>query len=602
MINLKAVSAQNKWKFSREIKINKFEVAKATFKRKSLFKIDKYFIYSFIPLCLFFTWRCYTLYEPGSEYPISTNMDSMKHVIRAYFLSSTGIESINVNYLHLPQGLDPYHYFEAWTVAAFGTIFNANFWVIEQLVVYPIFSSTIVVGFWGLLQKTSGKWWIYALGIVIPQFTGFYIESLEKVKYLKYSGGFSLNAFDEWKGFTVSVAYLIILLFLNHLFTYKQPLKALLILLILPIVSITLLPGIFSIVFLSILTLVLLAKRWGKSIKIWTLIFPFLIFAAIVLFYHQFESPETIIEKPGVLDNLKKLFTMPRLKLSVIIVIEKVVQGIILFSPYVILLTWFSIAYRKKIYKKIQSSYVAQFLGVFILLAWAVSSFYWMLFYGFFGAGQFYTYTFLPFLNILVFWLVLYSIANYNKFLFKPLGIVIILVAIFFYWNRTNEIYLQSKKNLYDKYSTNYQHQVLDYMQSHNITKGFKIVNPTRFVKYDENDHLVGGFLPGMVQNLNLYSITYSDMYFKNDLPSSQAEIMLPFSGIVVHSEFITHEEKADILESTIQDLITEHNFLCTFVDKGEKLPEYMQDHFKHISTDSISGEQFFVIKEGNFN
>jgi hypothetical protein len=564
-------------------------------KWSSIFKIDKYFLYSMIPLVLFFGWRTYTLFDPNSEYPISINMDSMKHVIRAYFISSTGVESINVNYVHLPHGLDPYHYFEAWTIAAFGTVFKSNYWEIEQLVVYPFFSSVIVVGFWGLLQKVAKQWWIYALGFVVVQFSGFYVELLEKVKYMTYSEGYGMNAFDEWKGFTISVTYMVILMFFNYLLTYKDPLKALLLLLILPIISITLLPGIFTIVFLMLLLLVIFGKNIGKSVSFWNLIFPFLIIGMIMCFYHLFEPADVIIEKPGVLDSLKRLFTITRLKLSFLLVAEKVIQGVVLFSPYIFVISWFLIAKRKELFQQLGTNSIFKFLSAFMLVGWGVSSFYWMLFYGFFGSGQFYFYTFIPFLNILVLWLILYSLGNYRKAVFRIIGVLVVLVGISFCWYRTNQIYVQSKKSLYNKYSGDYRTQVIDYLGAKNITKGFKIVDPKRFVKFDENDHLVGGFLPGIIPNLSLYSITYAEMHFKKEYPSWQAEIMLPFSGIAVHSRYL--ERESNSLEVAIKDLIEEYDFSCVFVDENEILPGYLQHHFKHVSTDSSSGEQFFVLK-----
>lgn len=558
------------------------------------FKLDTATILSGIPLLIFFGWRLYTLDQADSDLHMVVNMDSMKHVIRANFLNEFGIESINVNYLHPPSGVDPYHYFEAWSVALFGALFESNFWIAEQLVVYPLFSSIVVVGFWGIISRFNAPPLAFVLGILAPQFSGFYLEHFESFKYLSFSGGFRTNAFDEWKGFCVSIAYFVVLLFLNLLIRFKTPVKALMVLMILPLVSISLLPATFSASILCLIVLFLFRKKLNLEVSVWNWIVPIGVFAYIVLFYQIFESEEVIIEKPGLVDNLMILLDVSRLKLAVVLAVEKLMQGSILFLPILGLAIFSFSRNRTGLKKVIEQPFVPVWVVIILCIVFC-GAFIWQVFYEFFGSSQFLFYSSMPLVNISVLTLLVFVCMPMKSQRARIMYVVGITGLFFFFWSRSYEIYLDSKHRLNDKYSLSFVEKSLSFIGDQPNVNGFKIVDEDDIVKWDENDHLVGGFLVGYYKQVNMYNLNYAHAYWYSNIEDTQAKMMLPFSGIVSHSRSIKGIPK---LEETVMDLIENHSFKWVFVAKDQPIPSYLKGKLKLLATDDKSGEQLYRIGE----
>lgn len=237
---------------------NKFEVYRNNLNIIDI--IDLKNLIKFFPIVIiFFTWRFFTLSDDGF-FPVVINMDSLKHVIRAGFLINTGVESVNVNYLLPPNGVEPYHYFEAWTIGLWGTLFKLKFWIAQQLIVIPLVSVIITMGFWGIVNRWNNHYIFLLISFPIVFLNGIYISELESFKYLQFTDGFILNAYDEWKGFSVSFTYIFIMIFLNLLISKVNKVNAILTLLFLPIISINIAPTILTIFTVLVLTIFFLKK------------------------------------------------------------------------------------------------------------------------------------------------------------------------------------------------------------------------------------------------------------------------------------------------------------------------------------------------------
>lgn len=546
-------------------------------------------------LLLFFAWRYYTLYSTETLSPVVINMDSLKHVIRAGFLVQTGIESVNVNYLILPTGVDPYHYFEAWTIGYFGVIFSENYWVAEQIIVFPLVSTIIVLGFWGIIERWNPKWYVYLISIGIVVATGLYFPFIEQFKYFQFTGGFSINAFDEWKGFTVSFAYLVILLFLNLLFSKTKASTAVLSLLLLPIISITLAPGILIISTTLLLLMFLFRKKLDYNIKITDLLIPFVIAIFIFVFYKIFEPQTVYISKPNALVGVKKLLSIVTLKTYIIIFIEKVFQSIILFAPYLFILIMLFVkrSVKLKVLFKKKEFHVLSF----IVIAGSLIAFsLWMLFYGSFGSSQFLFYTITPFVNVLAFLVLIYSIIKFETRFLRSLSIVLSIALIFGFSIRTYNIYKDGRERYFDKYSVEYINAVCQELSKLDRPFGLKIENPSEFEKFNDTHHLVGNFLPGSFNNSNLVSLTLGEMYLDDNYPSKEAEMLIPKAPFSSYCKDLMNKNKFIDFEQSVQSFINEFNIKIVFVSPNTIVPNYIEKLKLKEIVDSNTGERMIVL------
>ena len=561
---------------------------------KDLFSDRVELLMTLVPLGIFFTWRYYTLYSTTTDIPVVINMDSLKHVIRAGFLVSTGIESVNINYINLPEGVDPYHYFEAWSIGLFGSLFKNNFWITEQVIVYPLYSTFIVVGFWGIIEKWQPKWYIYTLGLGVVCNTGLYFEEVETLKFFKYTGGFAINAFDEWKGFTVSVAYLVVMLFLNLLFSRVSLTTAIITLLILPIISITLAPGILTIVTLLMFILFLFKDKLEIDMKRGDILVPILMAVLIYLFYKYFEATQVYIDKPNLVSALQKLMSLGELKTRAIIIFEKIIQSIVFFSPFIAVSMYFFIKNKMR-FRDIFMSRGVAVLFYIIIIGSCISMSFWMLFYYSFGSGQFLFYTMAPFVNIssLLFFVV--AIIHEQRWVLK-LGLTIILIVInVLFFSRSNDIYVKGRSGYFDKYSVEYVNEVVTVIGEMKEKKGFKIEDPNEITKYNDTHHSVGNFLPGVYNEFDMISITKGVMYVEQNYPVKEAKMLLPkapmaeyFQGLMNNNNFIGTEE-------AVLQLIQHENYNFVFVPSKLKLPNYLNSLVKQVIIDDKTGEQLFL-------
>jgi hypothetical protein len=546
-------------------------------------------ILKFIPIIIFFfAWRYMTLFDDG-HFPVVINMDSLKHVIRAGFLTKTGVESVNVNYLLPPKGVDPYHYFEAWSIGFWGSLFNMKFWVAQQLIVVPLISTIITMGFWGIVSRWNNHYLYLLISFPIVFITGIYISDLETIKYLKYTDGFIINAYDEWKGFSVSFAYLIIMIFLNLLVSKVDKQKAILTLLFLPIISINIAPTILTIITLLFFTLYLLRARIGFVIEQKTMFAPFLVAGFVFLFYKVFEPNVSYIDKPGLETILKDPFTPSFFKTRTIIVVEKLFQGIFFYSPYILILGVILINNLNNFKAKLKTDNY-RVLILILLIGIPISTLIWQLLFNSFGSSQFLFYTMMPFTNIVSALLLFYAIMQMNNAKYLFIGAYIILTTFFIY--RSHVIYADGKNKHHDKYSKEYISQVLVEVGKLDVKYGLKIEDKNQFVKFNDTHHLVGEFLPGHFNDVFMFSYTKANMFLNTDFPSKEAEMLLPKAPLTC---LLIDLESKNLVEVILQ-LIEEDKIRFIIVQHGQSLPKQIRPYISDSIVDEKSGEIFHNI------
>ncbi|MFW5803685.1 MAG: hypothetical protein ACOCWG_00470 [bacterium] len=577
---------QNKWRLNTDFSIHSDDIYDI-----------KRLVYIVPLLIVFFSWRWYTIFQIGIDIPIVINMDSLKHVLRAGFLVQTGIESVNVNYINPPQGVDAYHYFEAWAVGLFGSVLGLNFWIAQQIVVYPLISTSIVVGFWGLLQRWKTPWYVYIVSICIVMHSGLYSDALQKIPFFTYTGSFMINAFDEWKGFVVAFAYIFILLFCNVLFSENSnKVSALYILLFLPIISITLAPGILAITTSLLFLLFLFRKKFSVNINAYNIAPPFVIAIYIYAFYSLFEPTQSFIEKPNAIDGLLRLTEYATLRTMIIISIENIIHFVVLYLPslYIAFLVFFRKRFQiASILRNPTYSIVAYIIGI----GYIISLGFWIIFYESFGSSQFLFYTILPFINIFSLLLCMYAIIQSNNVVTKIVVISIVLCMGIFYVVRTHSIYENGKQAYFDKYSHEYIKSVVAELQKIEKPYGLKLESPDDFIKFNDNHHLVGNFLPGNFNNSNLVSITLGEMYIHQNFPSKEAEMLLPKAPVAVFVQCLKDKNEFVSFEDAVCTLIENYGYMFVFVSPHVAIPNYILEKTNKILVDEKSGEKLILLE-----
>jgi len=566
---------------------------------KSVFGISlgniKILLNGLFPLVLFFVWRFYTLYNAQGEFPVVINMDSLKHVIRASFLLTTGIESVNVNYIVPPTGVDPYHYFEAWLIGLLGTLTRENFWVAEQLYAFPLVSATIVIGFWALISRWKPSVLLYGISVFVVLFSGFYCAQTENIKFLRYSQGFSFNAFDEWKGFVVSIAYLVSILSFNLFFSSAHKRWSLLVLLFLPFVSITLAPAILSVVTVTIFFGAFFHKKYNIDIKYSDLIYPIIVAAYIFLFYKIFEVKDVYINKPDPLASLNVLSSASLIRTRITIIVEKVIQGLVLYAPFVAVFILVLLSrFKQKINWKRHENFI-QLLG-FLLILLSISMFFWQVFYNSFGSSQFLFYTAMPFLNIAIFLSAVYACIYFPTLWQRGLVILLIVFSGMFFVYRSYEIHIDGKASWFDKYSSEYITEVRSGLMGLEKRYGLKIDDKKEFVKYNDMHHLVGPFLSGYFNDSYMISYTMASMYLNNEFPSSEATMLLPKAPLVVYCNKLIKDGTFVDIDSATEKLIEEEKFSFIFVSPGMELPNSLRKYVKREIVDIKSKEKLYLL------
>lgn len=492
----------------------------------------------FIFASLIFFWKYYCLFHNGQDFPIVINSDSIFHSNISIFLNSTGVESLNTNFLYPPDGTHPYHYFEGWTIAFFSFLFNSNNWIIEESIVYPIYAAIVLTGTWSLIESFVKLNFFNKLGGVITIFfSGLFFEGLSETCSLfniKETYTYAYNAIDEFWGLKLVVAYIFVIASIL-LFIERKILIGIIVISMLPIVSITLAPGILASVSVFIVSILLFRKKLkiDYPISIYSLLIPFSVFAFIVLFYAFSGSSTEYITVPSISNIITEINSVSAIKNKITLFAFRIIQLLLLYSPVWIIMiisiftseknTW------KEHFKKLTSPLLLlSFTVVISLIISLLVSFS-------FGSKAYYFYTSLPFINILSILLLIIAQHTINFKILKWSVRIIIISFMIFFMNRTYTIYSQNKSKLWDQYSEDYIQEV------YNLSLGIK--------------NRIGGRIEG-------------PMFFNNPIIIDNIDFLSPYtSGFNKKSNdsfILTSLSVIDISQHQLDNMLNKNYILTT--------------------------------------
>ena len=574
------------------------------FQRIKLTKVDYIQVSSLIILssCVFF-WKYYCLFNNNQEFPIVINSDSIFHSNISIFLNSVGVESLNTNYYYPPDGTHPYHYFEGWTIAFFSFIFNLNAWITEEIIVYPIFALLIISGIWSLIEKiTPLTLFSKIASISVLFFSSFYIANLSEfgsVFNLKDTHCFNFNAIDEFWGLKLAVAYIFSIAGINLLID-KKIIESTLLLLALPVISITLAPGVFMAT--SILLFILFI--FNKKLKIDTKIsflhlgIPTLVFAFIILFYRFSGASQEYIQTPSKADFLNEFNSISAIKNKISFFIYRILQIIVLYAPVWIL---FLVSYfSNKLNWKNKLSQLS-LLFYFIVILVNSSLIVWLLLSFGFGSKAYFFYASLPFINIFSVLLLIISQELTNSKTIKWSIRFFILLTISIFAFRSYSIYTENKKKLWDNYSPEFISKVYNASKQVKNTLGGRFEGNEYFnnpVFIDNVDHF-GPFLSGFNKNrhhsfipTSLSSIEVSKEQLKNTLNKNY----------ILTSPFYIFQKKLKKSKKFISngqarlEFIKKNKIDYLIINKNIELDSVIKPFIKREIKDKKSGISFVLL------
>ena len=551
-----------------------------------------------------FVWKYYCLFQNHQAFPIVINSDSIFHSNISIFLNTLGIESLNTNYYYPPDGTHPYHYFESWTIALFSFLFNLNAWVTEELLVYPLYALVIISGMWSILEKfTPLTIFSKIVSISVLFFSSFYFGGLSQfgaIFNLKDTHCFNFNALDEFWGLKLAVASIFAIAGMN-LMIDKKSIHSTLVLLALPVISITLAPGIFMASSLFLLIVFVLQKKINLTSKISFLHLglPLFVFAFILLFYGFSGASQEYIETPSKADFLNEFNSFTAIKNKIILFIFRIIQLVTFYSPVWILFlfSYFSNKTEWKIRLR-KLSYLIFIITLILsssLIAWLLLSFG-------FGSKAYFFYAALPFINIFSVLILIISQDVTNSKIIKWSIRFFILATMFYFGNRSYSIYTENKKKLWDTYSPEFISKAHTLSKEVKNSLGGRLEGKEYFnnpVFIDNVDHF-GPFLSGFNKTrygsfrlTSLSSIEVSEIQLRRTLNKNYI-LNSPF---YLFQKQLKRARKFSSNGQARLAFIQKNKIDYLILNKGVQLDSVITPYIKKEITDKKSGISFVLLK-----
>jgi hypothetical protein len=210
-------------------------------------KIDKTIILKIISLCAAaFIWNASVILK-GGDFPIQEiEKDSFYYGEMSKSLIETGQENTFVtanmanDAYHFPT---PYHYFDLWLNGIVAKFFHLNYSLSLILVVYVFFMSLFSLGILACIGSFKKPEWKHVLLAFILIFvSGTYLteRGMNMNRYIA-----QMEGMGERYGGKLAAVYCLTLAFI-YLFSIKRSKKALLLLLVMPLFSISLTPAVLG--------------------------------------------------------------------------------------------------------------------------------------------------------------------------------------------------------------------------------------------------------------------------------------------------------------------------------------------------------------------
>ena len=580
-------------------------------KFKERFRIKKEEIVPLLTILLFsstiFIWKYYCLFNNGQDYPIVINADSIFHTNIAAYLNSTGLESLNTNYYYPPNGTNPYHYFESWSIAFFAFLFQLNYWITEELIVYPVYALVIISGIWALIEKFTPLTTINKLfSMSVLFFSGFYFEGLtdvSRVFNLKETYTYNFNALDECWNLKLSVAYIFSIAGLLLLVDRKN-IMAIILLLGLPLVAISVAPGVLGATSLFILGIFILNRKTEYKISFINVFIPFLIFSYIIFFYAITGATTEYISTPTKAEFINEFNSFLAVKKKIAMYFFRILQIIIFYSPVWIIVLLSIISSKEKWKNHVKK---IQYPLLFTVLIILFSLLIWLLLYFGCGSKAYFFYASLPFLNILSVLLLIVSLDNAQSTILKWIIRIFILFSILLFSFRTYDSYQENKQRHWNKYSLKYINDVYLLTKQLKNNIGGRLDGKDYFdnpLFIDNVDH-IGSFLSGFKKtNKEFFRVTSlsSIEADKTQLKNTLNKNYVLKSPLYLYKKELKKQNKFISNEMTRFDFIKKHQIEFLVLNINIVLDEDIESIVKKRLVDPISGTSFILLDMHKLN
>ena len=516
----------------------------------------------------------------------------------SHYLSKSGNENIfNVNNI-LSESFKkntPYHYFELWLNSGVSELVNILPIVSDRNIVLPLLLSIVIIGFASIAEHFL----ISPIQRILFAIISVFFLGLFFFDFLTFITKFKINALDNPK-YTVQYIWIIacLLLFLNNRIHL-----AIVVLLMLPIASISTAPGIYGGV------LVYLFHRLWKKTEIETIrlagyvLFSFLF---IVLFYYfQRENNSGTVLPLSSLNLLQYTndFSVKGIKTMMYICLSSLLQLNIIYLPYSILFFYFGIRYRKIIS---DSTYISQlkqagwlFLLIFMsaLVSWSVLTKLqnsWELFTNIASAS----------INIFIPLTVLFLVTNCNLS-FKTISLLLVLFCIHCTCLLGLNLYSKSSEK-YCRYDTSFISNVSSF------TKTLTLPAYGALILSDSEDHYKargvsqtltynlfneGTYLSFMNPDISILPLFGLDDYLQYKQAGKNSDSLLPGT---VFGRFVQNQIAAESFHSIGKSqklFIDSLHLRFIIMSKGTKPEEEVAYLVDTLFTNRSTGEKFLVLK-----
>ncbi|MFA5089615.1 MAG: hypothetical protein WC510_01120 [Candidatus Omnitrophota bacterium] len=324
-------------------------------------------------LALFAGVIIYTLYfysiAPVCGFPVIADSNIIFYSRISSFLRNTGIETKIIDYFNIANArVSPYHYFEIWLNSGLNSLFKNLSFLNFVLVVFPAGCFVVFLGICALIEQSYK---LSVLNIILAFFLlflkGVYLGAYSNIYLLKESSCFAFNLFNLSKLFPVYLVMILATIFFMRRYFFISTL----VVLFLPIFTISAAPAILTGLFLVYIFLVIF-KHYVKKNVFYAVAFVIFTGLFIYLFYRTLGVSNThsaVLKDFFSSINHRSFREMwVYLKTFFNICIKTPLQILVLYFPFLVLI----ISYKNSIIHR-RSSILAVYLLFLLtsLLSWA---------------------------------------------------------------------------------------------------------------------------------------------------------------------------------------------------------------------------------------
>jgi hypothetical protein len=430
----------------------------------------------------------------------------------------------------------------------------------------------------------------FASGVINP--------FLLKIPFFEWCIPLRNNVVDEPWWTRMSILYPIIQLALYFILDNKWK-HGIFVLLLIPFISVTPAIPIIASVFATIFICFLHANFNKNTAKL--LFIP--VVAALLYqgFYLIFKDTSEFISLPTITDTIKEISTRAAIKYKSIIVIEKIIQTILLYFPYCLLIGIFAIIHRNRIHpKKWNIEY--KIILLYILITMIFSLLMWQILNYIFGASFFYYYTMIPFFNI-VFTFVLFKLYIEQSKFIKISSLFLLSILMFFYVNRSLTMHNNISKSYFsERYSAKFiaevQNTWLQKIKLSHLALGVKLEDHSEIIHPFFNDglSLCGYYLYGIANAPVLISLSRGDMSQEKLNETKHSKNFTKHASFYQYVHLKKNRSEKNI-NSLKKKFILEYRIKFGTVTPKGSIPNELNKIIDTILVDDLSGEKFIVFK-----